>query len=163
MNRRQIPAAAAAAAALALPIQAQAQSGQGGKLGAIQAAGRIRVGTTGDFNPMSFRDPASREYRGHQIEAAQQLGRDMNLRVEFIATDWRTLINGLAADQFDVVEAVGADATLKLALAPGPSAQAAVPLPAKVEVTPAGEMRRMRWLFVSAQKTSPDTRDTATP
>ena len=27
----------------------------------------------------------------------------MNLRVEFIATDWRTLINGLVADQFDVV------------------------------------------------------------
>ena len=27
----------------------------------------------------------------------------MNVRVEFIATDWRTLINGLAADQFDVV------------------------------------------------------------
>ena len=104
MNRRQIPAAAAAAAALALPIQAQAQAAaQGGKLAAIQAAGRIRIGTTGDFNPMSFRDPASREYRGHQIEAAQQLGRDMNLRVEFVATDWRTLINGLQADQFDAV------------------------------------------------------------
>lgn len=104
MNRRQIPAAAAAAAALALPIQAQAQgAAQGGKLAAIQAAGRIRIGTTGDFNPMSFRDPASREYRGHQIEAAQQLGRDMNVRVEFVATDWRTLINGLQADQFDAV------------------------------------------------------------
>lgn len=102
MNRRHLPAAAAAAA-LALPVQAQAQGAAGGKLAALQAAGRIRFGTTGDFNPMSFRDPASREYRGHQIEAAQQLARDMNLRAEFVATDWRTLINGLAADQYDVV------------------------------------------------------------
>ena len=101
MNRRTLPALAAAAA-FTLPIQAQAQAA-GGKLAAIQSAGRIRVGTTGDFNPMSFRDPASREYRGHQIEAAQQLARDMNVRVEFVATDWRTLINGLVADQYDVV------------------------------------------------------------
>ncbi|MBR0679297.1 transporter substrate-binding domain-containing protein [Roseomonas eburnea] len=101
MHRRTLPAAALAAGGLAIPAQAQVQGG--GRLAAVQAAGRIRVGTTGDFNPMSFRDPASREYRGHQIDCAQQLARDMNLRAEFVATDWRTLINGLQADQFDVV------------------------------------------------------------
>lgn len=101
MHRRTLPAAALAGATLAIPAQAQGPSG--GRLAAIQAAGRIRIGTTGDFNPMSFRDPASREYRGHQIDCAQQLARDMNLRAEFVATDWRTLINGLQADQFDVV------------------------------------------------------------
>jgi len=103
MNRRSLPAAAAAAAALGLPIQAQAQATAGGKLASIQSSGRLRVGTTGDFNPMSFRDPASREYRGHQIDAAQQLARDMNVRAEFVAADWRTLINGLQADQYDIV------------------------------------------------------------
>ena len=101
MHRRTLPAAALAAGALAMPAQAQAPAG--GRLGAVQAAGRIRVGTTGDFSPMTFRDPATREYRGHQIDCAQQLARDMNLRAEFVATDWRTLINGLMADQFDVV------------------------------------------------------------
>jgi cyclohexadienyl dehydratase len=101
MFRRTLPAAALATGALAIPAQAQAQGG--GRLAAIQAAGRIRVGTTGDFNPMTVRDPATREYRGHQIDCAQQLARDMNLRAEFVATDWRTLINGLQADQFDVV------------------------------------------------------------
>ncbi|WP_198372175.1 transporter substrate-binding domain-containing protein [Roseomonas rosulenta] len=100
MFRRTLPAAALAAGTIAIP--AQAQSGAG-RLAAVQAAGRIRIGTTGDFNPMTFRDPASREYRGHQIDCAQQLAREMNLRAEFVATDWRTLINGLQADQFDVV------------------------------------------------------------
>ncbi|MBP0465624.1 transporter substrate-binding domain-containing protein [Roseomonas sp. PWR1] len=103
MQRRTLPAAALLAGTLAIPAQAQAQAQGGGRLAAVQAAGRIRIGTTGDFNPMSFRDPASREYRGHQIDCAQQLAREMNLRAEFVATDWRTLMNGLAADQFDVV------------------------------------------------------------
>jgi cyclohexadienyl dehydratase len=102
MNRRHLPAAAAVAA-LAIPAQAQAQAAAGGKLAAIQAAGRIRFATTGDFNPLSFRDPATRAYRGHQIEAAEQLARDMNLRAEFVAAEWRTLVTGLQADQYDVV------------------------------------------------------------
>lgn len=100
MHRRTLPAAALFGG-LAIPAQAQMQGG--GRIAAMQAAGRIRIGTTGDFNPMSFRDPASREYRGHQIDCAHQLARDMTLRAEFVATDWRTLVNGLAADQFDVV------------------------------------------------------------
>jgi cyclohexadienyl dehydratase len=100
MFRRTLPAAALAGTTLAIPAQAQ---GGAGRLAAVQAAGRIRIGTTGDFNPMTVRDPATREYRGHQIDCAQQLARDMNLRAEFVATDWRTLINGLQADQFDVV------------------------------------------------------------
>ncbi|MBU8538334.1 transporter substrate-binding domain-containing protein [Falsiroseomonas tokyonensis] len=102
MHRRHIPAAAAAAALL-VPAQALAQPAAAGRLQAIQSAGRIRIGTTGDFNPMSFRDPATRSYRGHQIEAAEQLARDMGVRAEFVATDWRTLISGLQADQYDVV------------------------------------------------------------
>lgn len=102
MLRRHIPAAAAAASLL-LPVQALAQQAAAGRLQAIQAAGRIRIGTTGDLNPMSIRDPASRGYRGHQIDAAEQLARDMGVRAEFVATDWRTLINGLQADQYDVI------------------------------------------------------------
>ncbi|CAH0298638.1 transporter substrate-binding domain-containing protein [Roseomonas sp. CECT 9278] len=103
MFRRTLPAAALATGTLAIPAQAQAPGG--GRLAAIQSAGRIRIGTTGDFNPISFRDPASREYRGHQIDCAHQLGRDMNLRIEFVATDWRTLTNAVNADQFDIVMA----------------------------------------------------------
>ncbi len=103
MQRRLLPSLAAASALL-LPAQALAQgAAAGGRLQAIQSAGRIRIGTTGDFNPMSFRDPATRSYRGHQIEAAEMLARDMGVRVEFVAAEWRTLISGLQADQYDAV------------------------------------------------------------
>jgi cyclohexadienyl dehydratase len=103
MQRRFLPAAAMAAGAAMGPVAAEAQPLAKSRLQVIQEAGKLRVGTTGDYNPMSFRDPASREYRGHQIDCAQQLAKDMGVRVEFVATDWKTLINGLQADQFDVV------------------------------------------------------------
>ena len=66
-------------------------------------SGTLKVGTTGDFNPMSFKDPETKEYRGHQIDAAKQLAADMGVEVEFVATDWKTLINGVVARKYDVV------------------------------------------------------------
>ncbi len=92
-------AAAALAVCVALPAAAQQKS----RLLTVQETGTLRVGTTGDFNPMSFRDPASRELRGHQIDAANQLAKDMGVKVEFVPTTWATLINGLNANQYDIV------------------------------------------------------------
>ena len=54
-------------------------------------AGELKVGTTGDFNPMSFKDPATKEYKGHQIDAAKQLAKDMGVKLTFVPTDWKTL------------------------------------------------------------------------
>ena len=65
-------------------------------------SGTLKVGTTGDFNPMSFKDPETKEYRGHQIDAARQLAADMGVEVEFVATDWKTLINGVVAGKYDI-------------------------------------------------------------
>ena len=71
-------------------------------LNRIQEGSVLRVGTTGDFNPMTFRDPASNEFRGHQIDAAHELAKDMGVKVEFVLTDWKTLINGIVADKYDI-------------------------------------------------------------
>jgi len=68
----------------------------------ILDSGTLKVGTTGDFNPMSFKDPETKEYRGHQIDAAMQLATDMGVEVEFVATDWKTLINGVVAGKYDI-------------------------------------------------------------
>ncbi len=75
----------------------------GSALNKVLDSGTLRVGTTGDFNPMSFKDPETREYRGHQIDAAKQLATDMGVEIEFVPTDWKTLINGIVADKYDIV------------------------------------------------------------
>ena len=66
-------------------------------------SGTLKVGTTGDFNPMSFKDPETKEYKGHQIDAARQLATDMGVELEFVPTDWKTLINGVVAGKYHVV------------------------------------------------------------
>ena len=88
------------AAALLIGGAAMAQSSI---LHKVLDSGTLKVGTTGDFNPMSFKDPESKEYRGHQIDAAMQLGKDMGVEVEFVPTDWKTLINGVVAGKYDIV------------------------------------------------------------
>ncbi len=80
--------------------------------------GKVRVGTTGDFNPMSFKDPATKEYKGHQIDAARQLAKDMGVDIEFVPTDWKTLINGVVASKYDVVM-TGTSMTVSRAKAAG--------------------------------------------
>jgi cyclohexadienyl dehydratase len=80
------------------PVGAQ----QASHLEQILEAGVLRVGTTGDFNPMSFRDPATNEYDGFDIDVAKQLAADMEVEIEFVPTDWKTLINGIVADKYDI-------------------------------------------------------------
>lgn len=75
---------------------------QKSRLNRIQEAGVLRVGTTADFNPMTFRDPASNELRGHQIDAAHDLAKELGVKVQFVLTDWKTLINGIVADKYDI-------------------------------------------------------------
>ena len=38
------------------------------RLNVILESGKIRVGTTGDWNPMTLKDPATNEYKGFEIE-----------------------------------------------------------------------------------------------
>ena len=73
------------------------------KLQGILNNGVLRVGTTGDFNPMTTRDVASGSYAGFEIDAANRLGEDLGVKVEFVPTDWKTMVAGVVADKYDIV------------------------------------------------------------
>jgi cyclohexadienyl dehydratase len=80
----------------------QAGGAQKSRLNKILETGVLRVGTTGDFRPMSFREPGSSELTGHDVEAAREFAKDMGVKVEFVPTDWKTLITGIVADKYDI-------------------------------------------------------------
>lgn len=84
--------------AIGLSPAAEAQS----RLQIIQERGTLRVGTTGDFNPMSMRDPTSNELVGFDIDAMKQLAADLGVEVEWVPAEWATLVAGIAADQYDI-------------------------------------------------------------
>ncbi len=72
------------------------------RLNHILANGVLRVGTTGDWNPMTVRDPATNTYKGFDIEMVTALAADLGVRLKFVPTDWKTLVNGIVADKYDV-------------------------------------------------------------
>ncbi len=94
--RAFILAIAAFAASLTL---AEAQDS---RLKKVLDAGVLRVGTTGDWVPMTVKDPASDTYKGYDIDMLTELAKDLGVKVEFVATDWKTLINGIVAGKYDI-------------------------------------------------------------
>ncbi|MCB2056068.1 MAG: transporter substrate-binding domain-containing protein [Geminicoccaceae bacterium] len=68
----------------------------------ILQSGELRVGTTGDFNPMSFKDPATNDYAGYDIDTVRQFASDMGVSLVFVPTDWKTLVSGIQADKYDL-------------------------------------------------------------
>jgi cyclohexadienyl dehydratase len=95
MNRH-ITAAAACILATGLSTAAMAQSA----LNAILDEGLLKVGTTGDWNPMSVRDPATNSFVGFDIDVMTELAKDLGVEVEFVPTDWKTLVNGVVAGNY---------------------------------------------------------------
>ena len=79
-----------------------AQTEERSHLDRILESGRLRVGTTGDFRPMSFKDPATGDYLGYDIDVVRELATDLGVEVEFVSTDWANLVGGIAQDQYDI-------------------------------------------------------------
>ena len=90
---------AATAAILASgAVQASAQSA----LSEILSDGVLKVGTTGDWNPMTMRDVASNAYKGYDIDVMTELASDLGVEVEFVPTDWKTLVAGVTSGQYHI-------------------------------------------------------------
>jgi len=62
--------------------------------------GVLKVGTTGDWNPMTVKDPATNSYEGYDIDVMTELAKDLGVELEFVATDWKTLVNGVVGGNY---------------------------------------------------------------
>ena len=64
----------------------------------IQQRGKLLVGTTGDYRPLTFREPETGEYWGFGIEMAQAIADSIGVPVEFVQTSWPTLTADVMAE-----------------------------------------------------------------
>ena len=71
-------------------------------LNEILSSGKLKAGTTGDFNPFSVRDTATNKYKGYDIDIMSELAKDMGVEIEFIPTDWKTIVNGVVAGKYHI-------------------------------------------------------------
>ena len=74
---------------------------QAGRLDDIAARGVLRVGSTGDYKPFSYR-PAGGEFIGMDVELAGELAQALGVRLQLVPTSWPTLMADLGADKFDL-------------------------------------------------------------
>ena len=76
------------------------------RLKTIQTNGELRVGTTGDWDPMSMKDPATNKYKGFDIDVMKELAKDMGVKIKFVPTDWKTIVSGITANRYDLSTSV---------------------------------------------------------
>ena len=76
------------------------------KLQSIKKNGELRVGTTGDWDPMSMKDPATNKYKGFDIDVMNELAKDMGVKVTFVPTEWKTIVSGITSGRYDISTSV---------------------------------------------------------
>lgn len=81
-----------------------ALSGQleAGHLEDIAARGTIRIGTTGDYIPMSWLNPATGEYEGIDAELSKIIAQSLGVTIEYVPTTWPTLAADTQTGKFDI-------------------------------------------------------------
>ena len=73
-----------------------------GHLEDILARGTIRIGTTGDYIPMSYLNPQTGEYEGIDAELSKLIAESLGVKIEYVPTTWPTLTADTLAGKFDI-------------------------------------------------------------
>ena len=66
---------------------------------------------------MTFKDPATNEYKGFEIEIVEELAKDMGVKLVIVPTEWKTLVNGIVSNKYDI--STSASLSAKRALSTG--------------------------------------------
>ena len=85
-----------------LPFSLNAES----NLDKILSSGVLKVGTTGDWDPMTVKDPATNKYKGFDIDVMSQLAKDMGVKIEFVPAEWKTIVSGITSARYDISTSV---------------------------------------------------------
>ena len=75
---------------------------QAGHLEDILERGTIRIGTTGDYKPMSYLNKKTGEYEGIDAELSKLIAESLGVKIEYVPTTWSTLTADTLAGKFDI-------------------------------------------------------------
>jgi cyclohexadienyl dehydratase len=62
----------------------------------------LRIGTTGDYQPLSWYDSATESYVGFDIDVAKAMSKALHVKIVFVRTTWKSLSQDLMDHKFDV-------------------------------------------------------------
>jgi cyclohexadienyl dehydratase len=72
------------------------------RLEQVLQSGVLRIGTTGDYAPFSYRASDQERYVGIDIDLAGDLAASLGVEPRFVATSWPTLMDDLQAGRYDI-------------------------------------------------------------
>ena len=86
---------------LAQAAYAQTAAPGGTLLDEIIARGMLRVGSTGDYKPFTFLNPATKEFEGIDIDMAASLAKALGVKLEIVKSAWPNLMADFTSGKFD--------------------------------------------------------------
>ena len=75
---------------------------EAGHLEEITGRGTIKIGTTGDYKPMSYFNKETGEYEGIDAELSKIIADSLGVKIEYVPTTWPTLTADTLAGKFDI-------------------------------------------------------------
>lgn len=66
----------------------------------IQTKGVILIGTTGDYKPFTYHEDG--HYSGYDIDVANYFAQQLNVKVKFVPTTWKSMLADLNQHKFDI-------------------------------------------------------------
>ena len=78
------------------------QNVEAGKLEEILERGTIKIGTTGDYRPMSYFNKETGEYEGIDAELSKIIADSLGVKIEYVPTTWPTLTADTLNGKFDI-------------------------------------------------------------
>ena len=72
------------------------------RLDEILARGTLRVGSTGDYKPFSYRAAGADRFVGLDIALAGELAKSLGVALQVVPTTWGAMMSDLAGDRFDL-------------------------------------------------------------
>ncbi|WP_337266715.1 transporter substrate-binding domain-containing protein [Oryzifoliimicrobium ureilyticus] len=70
-------------------------------LDTIKKSGVLRIGTTGDYKPFTYKGPDG-EFTGADIAVVKELAAHIGVKPVFVTTTWKTMLDDLRANRFDI-------------------------------------------------------------
>ena len=87
---------------LAMLLAVSFAAAEGATVQGIISRGVLRVGTAGDYMPMSYLDPETNAYVGFDAALAEDFASALGVQIEYVPTSWPTLMEDTLAGKFDL-------------------------------------------------------------
>ena len=85
-----------------LPFSLNAES----NLDKILSSGVLKVGTTGDWDPMTMNDPANNKGKEFDLDVMNELAKDMGGKIEFVPAERKTVVSGITNESYVISTSV---------------------------------------------------------